>query len=95
MKKIASKELQYTSSTFSCYFSKHEDERFVFSHLFLVLSVAATELEEEHSSGVASRGPGPMAEGRRHTPSIQSLAPSLIVFLLQGHIAPKSQSPPT
>lgn len=53
------------SSTFSCYYSKQGDERFVFSHLFLALSFAATELEEGSSSGIASREPRAYGRGTK------------------------------
>ena len=71
----------------------HEDESFVSSHLFLVFSFAATELEEGSSSGIASRGT--RIHGRKtRIPSIQSSAQSGLKCLLHLPIAAlQSQSP--
>lgn len=70
-----------------------EDESFASSHLFLVFSFAATELEEGSSSGIASRGT--RIHGRKtRIPSIQSSAQSGLKCLLHLPIAAlQSQSP--
>ena len=64
------------------------------SPIYFWLSVLRPQnWKKEAALELPAGGPGPMAEGPRHMPSIQLSAPLLLKFLLHGHIAPLESEP--